>query len=84
MAFENRKYVIISYNDIDQVDFSEVLETSVETVRRSVDGTLTFVKYEGDMPSSVAAIESKSPEYTHGEILTILSGPEWTEHLDEI
>lgn len=82
--FDNRRYVVIFYSEIDQIDFSQVLETSAETVRRSVDGTLTFVKYKGEMPASVAAIENKSQEYTHDEILTILTGPEWTEQLDEI
>ena len=58
MVFENRKYVVIFYSDIDQIDFTQVMETSAETVRRSVDGTLTFIKYEGEMPSSVTAIEN--------------------------
>ena len=44
------------------VDFDEVLETSIDTVRKSVDGTKTFVKYTGEMPPSVVAIEDKSRE----------------------
>lgn len=79
MEFENRKYVVIPTVDINQVNFSEVLETSADTCRYSVDKTKTFVKYTGEQPASVAAIESKSQEYTHEEILQILSGPEWTE-----
>jgi hypothetical protein len=82
--FENRKYVIIAYSDIDQVDFTQVMETSAETVRRSIDGNLTFVKYDGEMPSSVVVIANKSQEYTHDEILEILSGPEWTPPMEDI
>lgn len=78
MVFGDRKYVIFGITELDQIDFDQVLETSAETVRRSVDGTKTFVKYEGDQPTSVVALESKSPEYSHEEILEILSGPEWT------
>lgn len=82
--FNDRKYVIISFSDIDQIDFDQVMETSRETVRRSVDGTLTFVKYEGEMPSSIAALTNKSQEYTHEEFLDLLSGSDWTSPMEEI
>ena len=78
MEFDNRKYVIIPATAIDQVDFSEVLETSAETCRYNVDGTETFVKYDGDMPESVASVTDRSAGYTHAEILEILSSNEWT------
>lgn len=83
MAFEHRKYVIISATDANSVNFAEVLETSAETCRYSVDGTQTFVKYEGAMPSSVAALSNKSQEYTHEEILNILATSEWTVPMDK-
>lgn len=81
--FENRKYVIIPTTEINNIDFYEVMETSADTCRYSVDGTKTFVKYEGDQPASVAAITGKSDEYNHTEILDILSGEEWTAPIDE-
>lgn len=71
------------YNEIDQIDFTQVMETSSETVRRSVDGNLTFVKYEGEMPSSVVALTNKSEEFTHEQFLIILSGPDWTAPVEE-
>ena len=71
--FDHRHYVIISAEDVPLIDFSQVMETSADTLRFSVDGTLTFVKYEGDMPSSVTACSSKSQEYSHSEILAILN-----------
>lgn len=82
--FESRKYVIIAAEEAALVDFNEVLETSAETCRYSVDGLQTFVKYEGNMPQSVVALTSKSGEYTHSEILEILAGPEWTAPMDEM
>lgn len=78
MAFENRKYVIISATEINNVDFAEVMETSAETCRYSVDGTKTFVKYEGEQPSTVSALITKSQEYTQQEILDILATQEWS------
>lgn len=76
--YDHRHYVIIPYSEIVNIDFDQVLETAVTTVRKSVDGTKTFVKYKGDIPSSVAAIEGKSQEYSYEEILAILATEEWT------
>lgn len=84
MEFDDRRYVIIPASEITQVNFSEVLETSAETCRYSVDGTKTFVKYDGEMPPSVQAITSKSEEHTHAQMLELLSTPEWQEPITEI
>jgi hypothetical protein len=62
-----------------KIDFSQVLETSAETVRKSVDGTKTFVKWEGNIPSSDQSLTTKDGSYTYNEILTILESPEWTD-----
>jgi len=70
----SRKYVIINADEVDSVDFSKVDETSADTVRFSTDGSQTFVKYEGDQPSFL----NGKQEYTHSEILTVLSGDEWS------
>lgn len=75
---ENRRYVIFDIAELPVIDFAEVLETSAETIRKSIDETKTFVKYDGDMPASVAALTTKSQEYTHPEIMSILNGEEWT------
>jgi hypothetical protein len=78
MDYSNRRYVIFSVSELDKINFEEVLETSVETVRKSVDKTKTFVKWEGEAPASVQSLITQSKYYTHEEILNILSGQEWT------
>jgi len=76
---ENRKYIIFNVNELDKIDFNQVQETSVDTIRKSVDETLTFVKYDGDeMPPSVLSLTTKQGPYTQTEILEIISTPEWT------
>jgi hypothetical protein len=75
---ENRKYVIFNVSELDKINFYEVQETSVDTIRKSVDETLTFVKYDGDeMPPSVSSLTTKQGPYTQTEILEIISTPEW-------
>ena len=76
---EPKYYVIFNVSELDKIDFNQVFETSIETVRKSVDGTLTFVKYKDEeMPSSVVSLETKVGPYSHTEILVILATPEWT------
>ena len=38
--YENRRYLVILTSIKEQIDFSQVLETSVDTLRMSVDGLM--------------------------------------------
>jgi len=75
---ETRQYIIFNVTELPLIDFTQVLETSADTVRRSVDGTHTFVKWEGDIPSCVTALTTAEGPYTYEEILIILEGPDWS------
>lgn len=46
MAFENRRWLVVPTDKIDDIKFNQVLEADKESLRKSVDGTKTFVKYE--------------------------------------
>jgi hypothetical protein len=81
--FSKISYMIVLASEADQVDFSQVFETSPDTLRISVDGIYTFFKWEGDViPSSIEALTYKDGEYKHYEILNILNSPEWTSELN--
>lgn len=75
-----RNYVIIDASEVSSVDFNQVLETSADTLRFSVDGSKTFVKFEGTAPAFLAG----KPAHSHAEILEILSGSEWTAPMEEL
>jgi hypothetical protein len=80
MAYENREFMIFNVSELPQIDFTQVLETSIDTVRKSVDQTKTFVKWDGvEIPSSVDSLTTKEGPYTYNEILDILATPEWTD-----
>jgi len=81
--YENRSFAIFSTTEIDQVDFSLVCETSADTLRRSVDETKTFVKWDGEQPEFVSELTTLEGPYTYSEILEILSTPEWTAPMEE-
>lgn len=77
--YDQRNFMIFDTVELDKIDFSEVLETSKDTVRKSIDGNLTFVKWDGEtIPSSVQNLTTKSGPYSYNEMLEILNGPEWT------
>lgn len=81
--YEERNYLIIPVSELPKVDFTQIMETSPETVRRSVDETKTFIKWDGESPAFVASITGAEGPYTHAEILQILSEPEWSELPEE-
>ena len=65
------KYVIIGTDEVENIDFSQVMQDSVRTLRISEDGNFTFVKFKGETPSF---LEGKT-QYTHAEIMAILENP---------
>jgi hypothetical protein len=73
----NKTYVIIDSDEVSSVDFSQVFETSAQTLRYNIDpaGTKTFVKFEGSVPDF---LDGKT-QYTHSEILGVLATDEWTD-----
>ena len=81
--YEQRNFAIFSLTEIEKIDFSQVLETSAETLRVSTDGTKSFVKWDGDQPEFVNTLETLEGLHTYSEILDILSGEEWTAPMEE-
>lgn len=71
-----RTYCILNSSELSRVDFSQVLQTSADTLGYSTDGSKFLVKFEGDTPSFLIG----EPQYTHEEILQVLSGPEWVSN----
>ena len=79
--YEQRQFMIFNVSELPLIDFSQVLETSIDTVRKSMDGTKTFVKWDGNnIPSSVNSLTTKEGPYTYTEIINILNNPEWTSN----
>lgn len=68
MDYKNRRYLVIPSSIIDDIDFNQVMETSKETLRLSIDGTKSFIKYniiveENDRTESSIDIETGEELY---------------------
>jgi len=77
--YVDREFMIFNVSELNKINFNEVLETSEDTVRKSVNLTKTFVKWNGDMPPCVQSLTTSEGPYTYNEMLTILATPEWTD-----
>ena len=67
--YPNRKYVIIDSNEVNNMDFSQLLNTSSNGLRYKVDDSQTFVKFEGNTPSF---LDGKT-QYTVEQLKTIVN-----------
>lgn len=74
----NRKYIIFDVTELDKINFDEVVETSIDTLRYSLDGTKTFIKWDGEEPTFISSLNSKSSIFNNEEIQDILIGVEWS------
>jgi len=76
--YDDRHFMVFNVSELNSIDFSTVLETSAETIRKSVDGTKTFVKWDGETPECVSNLTTKEGPYSYEEILEILAESEWS------
>ena len=70
------KYVIFDIQNIDLVNFTEVKETSRDTLRTSLDGSKCVLKFEGETPDFLVGLQ----QYNYEDILAIMYSSEWTNN----
>ena len=78
MSFENRKWVIITLDDYTDAEIhtlcSNAIQSGASNLRKTLDGTKAILKWDGDTPSVFDGMTT----YNHSEILSELSGSDWT------
>ena len=75
MNYNNRHYMNVPFPTVTSGMIDAAMESCFDTLRHSVQGADRVVlKYEGERPSVFDGIDT----HTHSEILTIMSGPDWT------
>ena len=67
--FPNRRWLVIPVTEVENVDFNQVLESSADTLRYSIDGSETFVKYEVTVVEETYTQTFTDPE-TQEEVTT--------------
>ena len=69
------KYVTILAEEVSSINFNQVLETSADTLRYSVNNNQVLLKFEGETPSFLAGKQL----YDYEGIMDILNSPTWTQ-----
>ena len=74
----SRIYVIADTSEVSGFEFDQLIDIDESYSRKSLDGSKILARYEGTQPFFLLG----KTEYNQEEILSILSGPEWSS--DEI
>jgi hypothetical protein len=74
-------YIILSVDELDDVIFSEINETDRDGLRLSVDGNFTFISWEGETPTFINSLITKSSIYSEVEILELMEGTDWKKEI---
>ena len=72
--FPNRRWLIIPATEVESIDFSQVHQNSAETLRYSIDGTKTFIKYDIRVVESDIVKTLLNPESMVEETFTTPAG----------
>ena len=75
MSYENRKWVIVNVSAITDEMISSAIQSSMETLRKTLDNSKAILKWDGDTPSVFDGMAT----FSHSEILTELAKPDWSD-----
>ena len=76
MSFESRRWVIVNVSAITDDMIASAIQTSMGTLRKTIDNSKAILKWDGDTP----AVFDGMTTYTHSEILEELAKAEWNDN----
>ena len=79
----NRTYTILNISDLLNVDFSQVGETSKNTIRKSLDETQFVIKYNTTPTFISDGTVTPVEILTYSEVLELMATDEWSESVPE-
>ena len=71
-------YAIISIDDLNKIDFSQIYETSAQTIARSVDLTKFTIKWNKEPDFIENGDVIPIGQYDHAEMREIIKSKEWS------
>jgi hypothetical protein len=76
MEYSNRKWVIVNVSDITDEMIFYAIQSSMDTLRKTLDGSKAILKFDGDTPSCFDGLTT----YNHSEILEELAKSDWLDN----
>lgn len=74
----NRTYTILNISDLANVDFSQVGETSENTIRKSINETQFVIKYNTTPTFISDGTVTPIKVLTYSEVLELMGTSEWS------
>lgn len=72
-----RLYAILTVSEAEKIDFLQVKETSIDTIRKSNDGSITFIEFDcNDIAAFLNGLDIIKI-VTYDELIIILETIEW-------
>lgn len=72
--FPNRRWLVIPASEVENINFNQVLESSADSLRYSIDETQTFVKYEVTVVEEAYTETHIDPETNEETTTTVQAG----------
>jgi len=76
----NKTYNIISIQDLNKIDFTQIMETSAETIRKSVDESKFIIKWEIEPSFINDGTVTPIQILNHSECLALMNTEDWTSN----
>ena len=79
MVYNTKIYAILNIGDLDKVNFNEVITTSKETIRKSIDESQFLIKYK--ITPGFIADDTVTPVSVldHEACLALMATDAWTD-----
>ena len=75
MNYSKRKWAIVNVSDITDEMIEDSIQSSSNSLRKSLDNSKAILKYDGRKPRSLYG----KTVYSYSQILEIMSGEEWND-----
>ena len=79
-----RTYAVINITDLELIDFSQIEETSRDTIRKSLDNTQFVIKWQNGYEPTFISDGTVIPvgTYDHHAILQLMATDKWSEPIE--
>jgi len=74
--YSNRSWVVVNVSDITDEMINSAIQSSMDTLRKTLDGSKAILKWDGNTPSCFDGLTT----YNHSEILTELAKSDWLDN----
>ncbi len=75
-------YAVIEIKDLDLIDFSQIEETSLDTIRKSIDETQFVIKWTQEPTFIADGTVIPVGIYTHSEAIELMSTDKWSQPIE--